>query len=101
MRKAVAVLGTVTPESIAAPGVSSPNHFPVAGRLRARYDREVLYDRVWQAPLRTVAREYGVSDVALAKTCRKLNVPVPGRGYWAKRAAHLLVSARPPLPALK
>ena len=31
-----------------------------------------------------VAKKYGVSDVALAKTCKKLNVPVPGRGYWAK-----------------
>ncbi|MDT8068597.1 MAG: hypothetical protein ROO76_10585 [Terriglobia bacterium] len=33
-----------------------------------------------------VAERFGVSDVALAKTCRKLKVPVPGRGYWAKKA---------------
>ena len=35
-------------------------------------------------PMRTPAKDYGVSDVALAKTCRKLLVPVPGRGYWAR-----------------
>lgn len=33
-----------------------------------------------------VAEEYGVSSVALGKTCRKLSVPVPGRGHWAKLA---------------
>jgi hypothetical protein len=27
-----------------------------------------------------LAKEFGVSDVALAKTCKKLHVPVPGRG---------------------
>ena len=33
-----------------------------------------------------VAEEYGVSSVALGKVCRKLAVPVPGRGHWAKLA---------------
>ena len=27
-----------------------------------------------------------MSAVALGKTCRKLQVPLPGRGYWAKKA---------------
>jgi beta-xylosidase len=34
---------------------------------------------------RKVAEEYGVSGAAIAKVCRKLEVPVPGRGYWAKK----------------
>jgi hypothetical protein len=66
--------------------------------LMARYDREKLYDKVWTMPVRLAAREYGVSDVAIAKTCRKLNIPVPGRGYWAKKAANRPVKPRPPLP---
>src|SRR5262245_1766044 len=33
--------------------------------------REDLYDQVWAEPMRTVAKRYGVSDVALAKICRK------------------------------
>ena len=64
------------------------------------YDRDILYDEVWAEPMRDVARRYGISDVALAKTCRKLGVPVPGRGYWAKVKAGK-ADARPPLSALE
>lgn len=49
--------------------------------------REELYKKVWAQPLRTIAAQFGISDVALAKRCRKLDVPLPGRGYWAKIAA--------------
>lgn len=64
------------------------------------YYRETLYKEVWAKPLQHVAKRYGVSDVALAKACRKLGVPLPGRGYWARVAAgHEL--ERPPLPPLE
>jgi hypothetical protein len=49
------------------------------------WNREELYEKVWSEPVTKVAKGYGVSDVALAKACRKLKVPVPGRGYWAKK----------------
>ena len=49
-----------------------------------RYEREKLYDEVWAEPVQTVARRYGVSDVALRKTCEKLAVPLPARGDWAR-----------------
>ena len=61
------------------------------------YDRDVLYEQVWAEPVRDVARRYGVSDVALAKACRRLTVPLPGRGYWAERRAGK-VPPPPPLP---
>ena len=48
------------------------------------YDREKLYKQVWEKPLSTVAKEYGVSDTAIAKACRRLCIPLPPRGYWAK-----------------
>jgi hypothetical protein len=48
------------------------------------YNRETLYDQVWAQPLLEVAKHYGVSDVAIAKTCRKMHIPLPGRGYWSK-----------------
>lgn len=38
-------------------------------------------------PLKTLAPQLGVSDVGLAKACRKANVPIPPRGYWAKKRA--------------
>jgi len=47
-----------------------------------QYDREELYRKVWEEPLSKVAEEYGVSAVALGKTCQKLSVPVPGRGQY-------------------
>jgi hypothetical protein len=50
------------------------------------YDREKLYTQVWAETLTKVAARYGVSAVALGKVCRKLKVPLPGRGYWAKKA---------------
>lgn len=52
-----------------------------------QWNRESLYEKVWQNPVSKVAEKYGISDVALAKVCRKLRIPVPGRGYWARKAA--------------
>jgi hypothetical protein len=70
------------------------------GTLLQKYDREELYHKVWEQPLLRVAEEYGVSAVALGKTCRKLSVPVPGRGHWAKLAHGHPGVKRPPLPKL-
>jgi hypothetical protein len=64
------------------------------------YDREELYRKVWEQPLLKVAEEYGVSAVAIGKTCRKLSVPVPGRGHWAKLAYGKEGIKKPPLPKL-
>ena len=36
----------------------------------------------WSTPMWTLAKKYGISDVGLAKVCRKLTIPLPGRGYW-------------------
>jgi hypothetical protein len=65
-----------------------------------QYDREELYERVWEKPMLKVAEEYGVSSVALGKTCRKLCVPVPGRGHWAKVAHGHQGVRKIPLPKL-
>ena len=62
------------------------------------YEREKLYQEVWEEPVLVVANRYGVSNVALAKACRKLTVPLPPRGYWAKIRAGRKVTPRPPLP---
>lgn len=43
-----------------------------------------MFERVWSTPLLQLAREIGVSDVALGKACRRAKIPLPGRGYWAK-----------------
>lgn len=41
------------------------------------YNREKLYNEVWEKPVIEVALDYGVSDVAIHKICNYLNVPVP------------------------
>jgi hypothetical protein len=53
----------------------------------ATYKRERLYKEVWAEPTQKVAARYGISDVALARACRHLQIPKPPRGYWAKKAA--------------
>ena len=65
-----------------------------------QYDREELYEKVWEKPMLKVAEEYGVSSVALSKTCRKLCLPVPGRGHWAKLAHGHQGVKKMPLPKL-
>jgi hypothetical protein len=49
--------------------------------------RSKLYDLVWTQPVRDVAKDFGIPDVALAKRCRALKIPLPRRGYWARVAA--------------
>jgi hypothetical protein len=58
--------------------------------------REQLYEKVWSKPGSQLSKDLGVSDVAIAKRCGKLNVPRPPRGYWAK----LKVGHRPRRPKL-
>jgi hypothetical protein len=64
------------------------------------WNREELYKEVWDDPVTKVAARYGVSDVMIAKICRKLSIPLPGRGYWARKAAGQKLSAKS-LPTLK
>jgi len=52
-----------------------------------RVTRQELYDLVWSEPISKLAARFGVSGVALAKACDKMQVPVPPRGWWAQKAA--------------
>lgn len=61
--------------------------------------REDLYREVWSRPITHVANDYGVSDVGLAKACKRMGVPRPPVGYWAKREAGQELEI-PPLPPL-
>jgi hypothetical protein len=55
--------------------------------MNGEFTRKELYDLVWSQPMRTVAASVGISDVALAKHCKKAHIPVPNRGYWARKQA--------------
>jgi integrase len=61
------------------------------------FTREDLYRSVWTAPVSEVAARLGISDVGLAKACRRAAIPLPPRGYWARVASGQQV-IRAPLP---
>lgn len=46
--------------------------------------REELFRQVWEKPMTEVAKRFGISDVGLKKACKRLEVPSPPRGYWAR-----------------
>lgn len=59
--------------------------------------REELFALVWERPTSEIAKDLGISDVAVGKLCEKLQVPKPPRGYWARVEA----GQTPRRPALK
>ena len=59
--------------------------------------RPELYDLVWSTPMRVLAPKFGLSDVGLAKICKKNDIPRPPVGYWAK-VEHGKKVRRPKLP---
>ncbi|MFO0847978.1 MAG: hypothetical protein U0871_05370 [Gemmataceae bacterium] len=63
-----------------------------------RVGRQELYERVWTTPMVAVCRDYGISNVGLAKVCRRHKIPCPPRGYWARKYSGQSVR-RTPLPA--
>ncbi len=46
--------------------------------------REALYIKVRETPTVKFAKEFGISDVAIGKICKRLDVPKLPLGYWRK-----------------
>ncbi len=91
-----------TPEGVRAETLLAPEsaaagagHAPSLFRHRHYFRREALYHLVWTAPVAEVAERLGVSDVALAKLCRRAAIPTPGRGYWQRTEAGQPVDSTP------
>jgi hypothetical protein len=61
------------------------------------FTRQSLYERAWSEPIQSLAKRLSLSDRGLAKICVAANIPVPARGYWAKKQAGKPVT-RPDLP---
>ena len=62
--------------------------------------REELLALVWERPATEVAKDIGISDVALGKLCRRLQVPKPAREYWARVEAGQCIK-KPALAAFR
>lgn len=50
-----------------------------------RISRRDLYKQVWSEPIVSLAKRYGISNVWLAKVCKRNKIPRPGRGFWAQK----------------
>jgi hypothetical protein len=66
-----------------------------------RLSRKELYELVWSEPMKILAPRFGISDVALKKACARAEIPTPGLGHWAKKAARkstsrVALAERPP-----
>jgi len=73
-------------------------HWQPNGR-EIKIGRAELFERVWSLPMSKLAEGWGISGNGLKKVCRRVQIPVPPRGYWAKlKAGHRV--KRPSLPAL-
>jgi hypothetical protein len=55
--------------------------------MTEQLSRKQLYDLVWSEPMKNLSVRFGISDVALKKTCARAGIPTPDRGYWAKKQA--------------
>lgn len=62
--------------------------------------REILYQKIWEIPAIKLALELGISDVALGKICKKLDIPKPPPGYWSRVQFGYKISI-PSLPPAK
>lgn len=63
-------------------------------------NRDILYAEVWENPPSIVAKKYGTTDWSIWSMCKRMDVPLPDRGYWAKvRAGKPIEKA--PLPKIK
>jgi integrase len=72
--------------------IATPNS---AAHYRHYFRREDLYNLVWTSPVSEIAMRLGVSDVALAKLCRRAGIPIPGRGYWQEAESGRAVEPTP------
>ncbi len=56
-----------------------------------RFTRVELYEKVWSKSMSSLAKEWGISDVGLAKICKPYNIPRPDLGYQARKQAGIKV----------
>lgn len=60
-----------------------------------RLTRKELYEKVWSQSVSSLAKEIGISDVGLAKICKRYNISRPSLGYWAKKQVGIKVQQKP------
>jgi hypothetical protein len=64
--------------------ISQDSEGVVSSEKTLTITRVELYRRVWSTPVRTLAKDFGLSDVGLAKICEKHQIPRPPVGHWIR-----------------
>lgn len=67
---------------------------------RIRLTRTELYQKVWVAPMTSVAKEFGLSAAGLTNACRRHNIPVPAVGHWTRIEVGHKITPPPLIPEL-
>jgi hypothetical protein len=57
----------------------------MAAERKFEITKEELEELVWQMPTTEIAKLYSVSDKAIEKRCKILEIEKPPRGYWSMR----------------
>lgn len=87
-------------DTVATQAAETPVTAAVEKPAKVDFTRAQLYEAIWSKSCVKLAAELGISDVALAKTCRRMGIPRPRRGYWARIEAGERLK-REPLPEAK
>ena len=62
----------------------SADCYAIRRRVVDRPSKEQLEKLVWEKPVTKIALDYGVSDKAIEKWCKKYEIKKPARGYWSR-----------------
>jgi hypothetical protein len=72
-----------------------------AGELpvgRVSLTRRQLHELVWSMPMGRICARNSIKDVSLTNVCGQHDIPVPPKGYWAKRSRRFKKQKPPALP---
>jgi len=65
--------------------------------ITKQFTPQQMFRMVWETPVLLLARQIGVSDVGLAKACRRAGIALPPRGHWAKPESSRPKKPKPPM----
>lgn len=55
------------------------------GNLSMKFEREKLYDEIWDISLTGVSKKYGLNYAKLVQVCKENTIPYPSSAYWTKK----------------
>lgn len=71
---------------------SFDNHAPKIKLRKVKWpSKEELLKLIWEKPTSQLAKDFGVSDVAISKWCKRYGITKPKRGYWIKKKFNIAV----------